>query len=482
MAEHIAIYARISRDREGRAEGVALQEKRCRAYAEERWPGEPQAVYCDNDLSAARDDVVRPEFLDLISAIERREVTQLVVAELSRLTRQPMEFELLCRALQGAGIRDIHTYRTGVVPAERGSLLSGRLQTIINAHDAEILRIRTIDKHAELAVQGRPSGGRPFGYRIGRNELNQATLEVEPVQAEAARWAAEEVLRGRALTAIARDLQDRGVPTARKGRWTSTTVRSMLTAPSIAGLRTHHGVLRPAAWEPILDQATWEAVKGVLSGPTTIIRSDGRPQEVTRRHTPERRYLLTGGIARCGLCGAGLTAFVRRGRHRRRRPAYNCPPQTRGGCSGIGIGADPMEAMVADELLKRLDSPMFREMLVAGDPHEESRAALHGDLEMLAVRRQELAEALADGRVSMADWEAASAALGSREETVRTALGALPPPVFDIDPDAVRSAWELMTMNERREVVTLFVARVTVSPAKKGTRQWDPSRVEITWN
>jgi DNA invertase Pin-like site-specific DNA recombinase len=52
----VAIYCRISIDREGRKEGVEAQERWGREYAAEHWPGTVVRVFVDNNLSAARDD------------------------------------------------------------------------------------------------------------------------------------------------------------------------------------------------------------------------------------------------------------------------------------------------------------------------------------------------------------------------------------------------------------------------------------------
>lgn len=60
---------RISQDRLGRAEGVNVQERQGRDYAHRAWPGAPVEVYCDNDLTVARDDVVRPEYEQLRQAV-----------------------------------------------------------------------------------------------------------------------------------------------------------------------------------------------------------------------------------------------------------------------------------------------------------------------------------------------------------------------------------------------------------------------------
>jgi hypothetical protein len=105
-----------------------------------------------------------------------------------------------------------------------------------------------------LAAEGRPPGGRHVGYR--RVDGN---LEPIPEVAEQLRWAAERVLAGWSLEAIARDFAAKGIPTAKGGRWTHVNVKGALTAPTIAGSRFS---TRPP---------------GASSAPTSTGRSTDRP-------------------------------------------------------------------------------------------------------------------------------------------------------------------------------------------------------------
>jgi DNA invertase Pin-like site-specific DNA recombinase len=463
--EHIALYVRISRDQEGRAEGVADQETRARVYATERWPETPVVVYSDNDLSATNGDP-RPGYESLVAAIRRGEVAQLVCAEQSRLTRVPAEWEDLVVTLAKAGISEVHTYRKGVVNVS-GSKLVGRILAAVDAEEVERMRARVLDKHAALAAQGRPSGGgRQFGYQPDHNDRGEATLEVVPPEAEAARWAADALLSGWSLSAIAKRFRDDGVPTPRGGRWSERTVGQMLTKPTIAGLR---GEVR-ATWEPILDESTWRQVCAVLD----------RRKQVKGR--PRRRFLLTGGIARCGRpsCGAPLVAQRRRMSATSIVPYYQCAPPARGGCSRLGVVADPLEDHVRDELLAELDKPAFRAAF-ATDDHEERRAGLVQELGMIEERRAELGRLWAAREIDSTGWTAARQVLDVEHADLSAKLAAVPRPQVDVDPVAIRAGWGLMTLDEKRSLIELFIDGVIVAPAKPGARRFDPNRVTIAW-
>jgi site-specific DNA recombinase len=468
--EHIALYVRVSRDQEGRAEGVADQEAKAQSYAADRWADTPAVVYSDNDLSAANGDH-RPGFEALIAAVRRGEIAQVVCAEQSRLTRVPAEWEDLVVTLARAGISEVHTYRKGVVNVG-GSKLVGRILAAVDAEEVERLRARVLDKHAALAAQGRPSGGgRQFGYVPARNERGEATLEVVPAEAEAAGWAADALLSGWTLSAIAKRFRDDGVPTPRGGRWSERTVMQALTKPTIAALRIVDGTEVRATWEPVLTVDVWRQVCAVLH----------RRRQMKGRS--RRRYLLTGGVAVCGRedCGAPLVAQQRRMSATRIVPYYQCASPARGGCSRLGVVAVQLEDHVRDELLAELDKPAFRAAF-ATDDHEERRAGLVRELGLLEERRAELGRLWAARQIDSTGWTAARHDLDAQQAALSAALAAVPAPTIEVDPNVVRESWQgAMTLDEKRQLIELFIDKVIVAPAKPGIGRFDRDRVDIVW-
>jgi site-specific DNA recombinase len=455
-----ALYVRISKDPEGRAEGVAVQEERGRQYAAEHWPGVPVAIYSDNDISAAN-GAHRPGFEQMIAAVRRGEITEVVCAEQSRLTRQPAEWEGLVVILAKAGIERVHCYRGGVVDVA-GSRLVGRILSAVDAEEVERLRQRVNDKLSSLAAQGRPLGKPPFGYRATVDGDGRAALEVVPTEAEVVSETAHRVLTGWSLSAIARDLDARGIPTRQRGAWSHSNVRGMLTTPIVAGLSVRGGETRPGTWEPILDQTTWRTLVARLSGP---------------KHRPARKYLLS-GIAVCGRCGHGLTGRYAKGRSGMRH-LYFCHPSV-GGCGRLGINAEPVERYVVAELLDALDSPEFAAAM-SDDEHEARRTELVAELEGIEAQHVELAKRWANGELPAAAWDQARAALDERKRRAQQELAAVPAPPAAVNLTSLRSDWSNMTTDEGRTVLDLFIERIEVAPASPGAKSVDLGRVSITW-
>ena len=162
------------------------------------------------------------------------------------------------------------------------------------------------------------------------------------------RRAAAAILKGSTLRAEARRL---GL--------TKTGLRRALTAPRTAGLRQHREETYAATWKPILDEQAWLALRALLDG-------NAGPG------TTSRRYLLTGGLAVCGLCGANLVARPKADGRR----CYVCATD-QGGCGKIRQLAAPLEF---DEGYDRKPDPhsAARHATSAPRPRRAARSRIAG--------------------------------------------------------------------------------------------------------
>jgi hypothetical protein len=319
---------------------------------------------------------------------------------------------------------------------------------------------------------------------------------IVPEQAEAIRWAADALLSGWSLTNIGAELRRRGHRGARGGALGPSAIRQMLTSPTIAGLRQHRGeIVGRGCWESIIGEDTRQMVKAKLSGPRVVQQAPDRPDG--RRHggprdggeylvTPSRlgqrnprKYVLT-GLAVCSLCSAPMGGTVKTTPSGRRSAYLVCAPG-RGGRSCVGILAEPTETYVVDRLFAELDRPEFL-AAVAADDHAERRDGLARALSALDAQRAELAGMWAAGGMSTMEWRAARAGLDVRENELRAELAAMPAPPARLDGIAgAREAWPAMKLDERRELLRMFIEAVLISRAKPGARAFDSNRISIEW-
>ncbi|MGH9214052.1 MAG: recombinase family protein [Acidimicrobiales bacterium] len=461
----MAIYVRISQDKSGRAENVETQEKHGRRYAAEHWPGVAVEVYCDNDLSAA-DETVRPDFERMVSDIRLGRVVAVVAADQDRITRRPAVWEDLVVVLGSAGITEVHGYRDGVTPV-KGSKLVGRVKAAVAAEYVEGIKVKVNEKLDELAAQGRPAGSVVFGYKHSTDGEGRKVLKIVAKQAAAIRFAAESVLAGWSLSNIAKHLDAEGLRGAHGGKIAATTVRQMLTNPTVAGFRVHRGeIIGRGQWTPILDEPTWRAVGAKLGGARTVNRSDGGVY-VIRKFGPRkaRRYLLTGGIAVCGVCEYPLIGSNKWRRSREPWPYYFCHPKT-GGRACVGTEAEPLDRHVRDELLARIDSdPTFLEQLTVDD-HAAERDQIVRELTRLDERRAELSRLWALGERSSEEWGTAREVIDEEQARLNLRLADLPAAVeHAVDLAALPAAWPNMTLDEHRQALLFVRTKVTLWPA-----------------
>lgn len=481
---HIAAYVRISKDDRGNRLGVERQEQDCREYAQRLWPAAPVRVYCDNDLTAADPLVERPQFLELLEDVRAGDVVELVAFEQSRFTRQPTEWEQLCLVCSRAGLNEVHTVKAGPVSVAPENRLVGRIMSAVDAEEVERMKVRILRSHRQLAEQGRPPGGYGYGYRPGVGADGRPTLEVVESEAVLIRRMAQMVLDGHSNGAIAKVLNDEGHPTARGGtEWRRTAVRAILQSPRIAALRCHRGEhLTPAAWEPILDRATWDRVQHLLHADLHLVGKDGKTRRVNRarpRSMP-RTYLLSSGLSFCSMCDTALSSGMQARRNKPYIRSYTC---RKVGCGAVSIGADVFEAFVTDQVHAALAGLNLDELMAGRDNADEQLRLAH-EIADTETRLGDLARMYAAGELSKGEWNAARDVATERATRARTALAAIAPPVtvdLPMSGDEVVAEWDNLTLAQRRAVIAIVIEKITLLRATPGVKRFDPERVRIHW-
>ena len=129
---------------------------------------------------------------------------------------------------------------------------------------------------------------------------------------------------------------------------------------------------------------------------------------MTRHHVGE--YLLTGGMARCGLCDAAL---ISRPNGKKER-CYVCATGVGlHGCGKIRRLADPVEALVRDALFATVDSPEFAAKVKAASKGDGSKAARE-TADGIRAKLTRLTDEWARDEITDAEWRAARETLTSR--------------------------------------------------------------------
>ena len=268
----------------------------------------------------------------------RCRVDAVVVWHLDRLHRQPQRAGGVLRGLRRGGLRSMASV-TGDIDLSSHDGRSSRVSSEPwPARRATTRAGGSPRKHLELAQAGKPTGG---GTRRSGTAPDRVTVE-PPRRPRSARLSPA---FSPATASADRDRLERPRPAtasaAVPGRCTSSGGCSCAPA-SRASASTRARSSPTGDWEPILTPDDTARLRVVLNDPA-------RPHRRT-----VRRYLLSGGLLRCSLCGAALLARPRADGTRRYVCAKGpglCPAAARS-----RSWPSPRTA-VAEAVLYRLDTP-----------------------------------------------------------------------------------------------------------------------------
>jgi DNA invertase Pin-like site-specific DNA recombinase len=466
--------------------------------------------FVDLDYSA-RKDIYRPGYEDGINALVNQEIEYLFVPTVDRFSRRGMgQVGLVLDELEKVGGRLIFV-KEGLDSSDPNSrLIIGVLAERARAESDQI-SWRVEQFHETARRMGLWVRVRPYGYVVEDHRLRS-----HPEEALVVRRIVEEFLGGAALRAIARRLNEDGIPCPKavinaeakaKGhrvkplkttRWSYVAVRSILTAPVTAALQSHNRQLvydengdPISCGEGIITLGERARVLAELERRRASVRS---AQDVDRigKHTGGGRpakYLLT-GFARCGHCHGVMnrTVVTANGRN---HGVYRCSRKGRGQrCRGGSIMAEALEKEVVWRYTARLaacepDDPLVdviaeRWLSQALPESEADRRRLGDALEVVKRRIKDLYDDryerhLFESPEDLAEWQERITRARFQRDALEARLAALGPPAkLDIggllDTELSTEAWKRTPLERRRDLLRLGVQVVLVYNARRGQR------------
>lgn len=460
MTTTAAIYARISSD-DGTALGVGRQIEDCEREVERRgWI--IGGRYVDNDVSASR-TAPRPEYERMLADVRAGRVGAIVVWDVDRLTRTMRELEDVIDFANHRGLALASVGGEIDLSTEQGRMMA-RMKGTVARYEVEQSSRRLKRKAAELRAAGTPNGPRPYGYDRVRVDGAAANV-INPAEAAMIREAAQRVLAGEGLWRIVNDLNARGYVTQRGGPWQTQTLRRMLLKPANAGLRTYRGTITgEAAWEPILDRATFDRLTATLTDP--------------RRRTSNRgtavKYLLS-GIALCGKCHRPMVGTSRFEYSYRTFPhRYVC---NHAGCHGVSKKMAPIDEFVEAVVVGVLERDGVQ--LLGGD--EDAAKVASDDVEAITAKLALAADQFADDTITAAQLARITARLRTDLDDARRRLAAAQPAeqLAQFASGDVAGSWSAADIEIKRAIIDLLMT-ITVEPSGPGNPTSAES-VRIEW-
>lgn len=468
-----AIYTRASKDRFETFVSVSRQEKDCRAHAKALgW--KIVKVYEDDDESAF---VVgtRDQFNDLLDDIKNGDIDAVVVYHLDRFVRHPMEFEQFIEVCKVAGVTHFATARTVEDLDNDDHLNNMRVASVFAKKSSDDTSRRCKRAHKDTADAGRWKGGpRPYGYQVKLNELGlplgDGRLYVVRKEAKVIKDCAERSLAGETLYALVKDLNDRKVPTANGGRWYTATLKAILTGWVVAGKRSHKGeVVADACWPAILDDLTHRRLRSKFENPEPGV-------------LPAQVALLAGGRARCGKCGHALHTQRKQSGARQ----YACMSQ-KGGCGGLTVTAEPVEALLVEAILVRLDTPALWQEITRAATKVKANSVAEDQaiVEKATADLKDVGEMWRRGEIDKDEFLSLRRGFSEDRDNAQRRIDRAARQQGRSEwvgkGDLLRVAWPTMTLDQQRAVTNTVIDTVTVAPATRRGSVFDPERVNVTW-
>lgn len=225
----VAAYCRVSTDSDAQLESLETQKMHYENYINSRDDWEFAGLYFDEGITGTKADK-RPKLMRLIDDCKAKKIDFVITKSISRFSRNTTDCLSLVRTLLNLNIPvyfEKENINTGSMESELFlSILSGLAEgesTSISENNKWSIKKRFENGTYKL-------GYVPYGYRLENGEI-----VVDPEQAVIVKRIFSELLAGKGTDAIAKSLNSENVPTKKGGRWTSTSIRGILTNEKYTG-------------------------------------------------------------------------------------------------------------------------------------------------------------------------------------------------------------------------------------------------------
>ncbi len=312
------------------------------------------------------------------------------------------------------------------------------------------------DVHANRRERGLPAqGGDRYGY-VRHGDVFTPDPTTGPILAQMYGWAAE----GLGRAAIARRLNDDGVPGPKGGPWYADRVARILDSGFGAGLIST-GIRNAATW-------TLGAHEALVSEDLWLRYRAHRAARIGDKSTGKRRYVLS-GLVRCGVCGSGMNSD-RLGRHA--GYGFACAAWRAGKhpvC--VTISQSRAEAVVLDWLAQYADDIERAASEAPAPVPDTAKRAARAQRDRVEAERAlvKLAAGWAAGEVPDAAYRPARDLLTAKVEAAakREALAEVRRTAPTVEARGLIEEWPTLSVEARRAMLGALIESVTVTPGER---------------
>lgn len=348
ILRYIALYIRVSTDEQAR-EGISLEEQqeRLKAYCRAMGWNIEIVLYIDDGYSAKNID--RPKLNQLLKDVKDGKILKIMVTKLDRLSRRLLDLLNLIDLFQEHDVSFVSISESFDTNTPSGRLTLQVLGAVAE-FERERIRERVYENMYHAATQGKWLTQSPYGYRLEDKQLVIYEPETKVVKQVYKMY----VDGGLGYYAIAKYLNNEGIPSKQSKEWSIRSIKLMLTNPVYKGTlvwnrvdsskktRTEKDmddwVVVDDALPAIIDKITWEIVNKKVKKKPMASRAQTSPH-------------LLGGLLKCGNCGSGMSIGWSGSKNNRYR-VYRCSAnKNKGTCTSKQFKANEVEAWFKQGLL-----------------------------------------------------------------------------------------------------------------------------------
>ena len=378
----VAIYCRVSTDKEDQANSFAAQQQYFRRYIEEHAQWELYEIYADEGVTGTSTKK-RTQFNRMMRDAYEGKFHLVITKEVSRFSRNILDTISYTRELRAMGIGVIFANDGIHTLQPEGEMLLSFLASLAQ-EESRRTSCRVVWGQTRRMEKGVVFGQSLLGYDVkdGNLTINESGAEI--VRLIFQKYAVEQV----STSEIARYLREKGYRTLRNSnKWQASTVIKILKNEKYVGdlvqkktytpdflsheKRTNRGEVPFVTIEnhhaPIISREVWNM---------TQLRLNRNNKHVPGKDGHSNRYAFSGKI-QCGQCG---NRFVGRFRYRKdgtKIRRWRCSAAGNGGAQRCDVG----------RLLRDDDAMQMVKMAIKSLPMDFQAMILHvTDLALDAIR------------------------------------------------------------------------------------------------
>ena len=340
------IYARYSSDNQ-REESIEGQIRECTAYAEKNGITVVKH-YIDRALSAKTDN--RPDFQQMIKDSEKRLFDIVLVWKLDRFARNRYDSAHYEYQLERNHVKLVSATEP-ISDSPAGIMVKSMLTGMAEYYSAELSE-KVVRGMTENVLKGKYNGGTiPIGFKVDEEKF----FQIDPLKAPFVVEAFQRYNEGATMKELMNWLNDSGVTTNRKQKFTYNSVQTLLTNKRYIGENHFKDIVMPDSIPAIVDRDLFEEVQQKIK----------KNSRAPARHKAEDDYLLTTKLF-CGMCGSMMFGECGTGRNKVVHHYYKCATAKRfKTCKKKTVRKEWLEDLVIAETMKLIQDDAVIDAIVA---------------------------------------------------------------------------------------------------------------------